>query len=120
VKTYTIYCNGKVVAAKVRAADRFFTRFIGLMGKKSIGAGEGLLIRPCQQIHSFHMRFKFDVIFLSKTSEVLHLIESFKQNRISPTIHGCYQVLELEDGTIKKNGIHVGDELVVGQIDPKK
>lgn len=59
------------------------------------------------------MKFKIDVLFLSKTGEVLYLIHSMDKNSISPRIYGCKQVLELNGGMIEKYGINIGDVLAI-------
>jgi len=46
-----------VLAAHAAVADRLFKRIKGLLGKKGLGEGEALIIRPCNSIHTFFMRF---------------------------------------------------------------
>ena len=54
------------MATQGRAADTFFTRFKGLIGAPSLTKGEGLLILPCNSIHTHVMRFPIDVLYVSK------------------------------------------------------
>ncbi len=115
MKTFSLSFNGMLIADEIYVADHFWSRFIGLQGKKSIGCNGGLLIRPCRQVHTFHMKFKIDILFLTREGTVLHLIKSSKRNTISPKIRDCYQVLELKDGTIKKNAIELGGKIKIIQ-----
>ena len=42
------------MADKVKLADSFFKRFIGLMGKKTLNSGEGLLLNTASIVLLFH------------------------------------------------------------------
>lgn len=101
-----------IIAGHVRIADHFFSRFIGLQGRKALAEGEGLLIRPCRQIHTFFMRFTLDVLFVSKEGVVVHIIEYFGKNLISPEIRLGREVIELQGGTVSKKHIHIGDTIL--------
>lgn len=45
MKTYTVYQGSRPVADRVALADDFFTRFRGLMLRKTLAPGEGLLLK---------------------------------------------------------------------------
>lgn len=102
-----------VIAEPLRMADNFFTRAKGLLGTKSLPEGHGLLIRPCNSVHMLGMSYAIDVVFLSKTLEVLRVIPELKPWRLSPVVKGAHQVLELPQGTIARLGLVPGDKLVV-------
>ena len=46
-------------------------RMKGLLGKRELSTGEGILIQPAPSIHTFFMRFPIDVVFLAKNGEVM-------------------------------------------------
>jgi len=46
-----------MLAAQAAVADRLFKRIKGLLGRNALGEGEALIIRPCNSIHTFFMRF---------------------------------------------------------------
>ena len=104
-------CNDKkendkiVIASRVKVADTFFKRFIGLMGTARMDKGSALLIYPCRQVHTFFMFTSIDIIFLDRENKLLHLIESMPPFRISPYIKESYKVLELPPQTITKFNI---------------
>ena len=62
---------------QIHYADTFFSRFLGLMGKKSIGENEGLLFvmdKPSRLdagIHMFFMRFDIAVVWISENYKVV-------------------------------------------------
>jgi uncharacterized membrane protein (UPF0127 family) len=99
----------QTVAADVRVADNYFTRLMGLMGKPGLPSEAGLWIVPCNDIHSFFMRFEFDAIFVDKQNTVVHLVERMKPWRISKFVKGGRAVLELPAGTIAASGTQLGD-----------
>lgn len=100
-----------VPANDCRIADSFFPRFLGLMGKKSLKHGAGLLITPCNSIHMMFMRFPIDAVFLGPGNEVLYIAEGIKPWRLSPLIRKAHSVLELPAGAVKSSLTEVGDRL---------
>jgi len=93
----TLLCNGRVLASRVRLADSFFSRFKGLMGRKNLDNGEGLLLKRCSSVHSFFMKIPIDVVYLSMGMTVLN-VETLKPWRVGSLVRGAVQVLELEAG----------------------
>jgi len=63
---------------KIEKADTFFSRFRGLMLRKRLPAGHGLLIAPCNSIHMCFMRFAIDAIFIDKDYRVLKVARNVK------------------------------------------
>lgn len=99
----------QTVAANVQVADNYFSRLVGLMGKPGLPPDAGLWIVPCNDIHSFFMRFEFDAIFVDKQNTVVHLMERMKPWRVSKFVKRGRAVLELPAGTIAATGTKIGD-----------
>jgi uncharacterized membrane protein (UPF0127 family) len=99
----------RVLAEKAWEAMSFGSRLKGLLGKKGLDEGEGVFIRPCNSIHSFFMRFRFDAAFVDEEGKVLHVIRSMKPWRISKIVVGAVGVVELAAGVLE--GTEVGDRL---------
>lgn len=100
-----------VLGDSVRGATTFFSRLKGLLGTEGLSTGEGIWISPCNSIHSFGMRFEFDVLFLDGGYRVEGLYRCFQRNRISRVFWKARGVLELPAGTIERTGTEVGDEV---------
>jgi uncharacterized membrane protein (UPF0127 family) len=49
--------SGVVVGRRVTVADRWWRRAFGLMGRRHLAPGEGLLLEPCSSVHTLGMRF---------------------------------------------------------------
>jgi len=107
----SVYVNDRKIVDEVGKADRFFSRFLGLMFKKKMNDNQGLLIIPCNQIHTFNMRFDIDVLFISKENKIVHIEHSMKPGRATKMIKGSHSVLELCSGISEKNGVKIGDML---------
>lgn len=98
-----------LLVADLRVADSFITRLCGLMFRRELPGGEGLLIRPCNSVHTHFMRFPIDVIFVDREWRVLHLILGMRPWRHSPVVRGSVAVLELGNGAA--GATRIGDVL---------
>ncbi len=92
-----ISCGGRVLADKVEAADTFLKRFRGLMGRKSLADGEGLLLLNCSSIHCFFMKIAIDAVYLSEDMTVLGK-ETLAPWKIGGRFQKTAHVLELAAG----------------------
>lgn len=100
--------RGTVVSPHLRLADTFFSRLRGLLGTSSLPEGEALLIRPCNNIHMFGMRYAIDVVFASPTGQVLKTVPSLQPGRIA-SCKGAAYVVEMPCGTIGRTETVIGD-----------
>ena len=90
--------RGNDLAVRTRAATTMYTRFMGLMRKGHLPDGEGLIIRPCNSIHSFFMRFPFDAVFVDGDDRVVHMVQDMKARRGTRLVRGAKYVVELPAG----------------------
>jgi len=94
-----------------RVADNFYRRLVGLLNDKHpLEFGGGMWIVPCNSIHSFGMRFKFDAVFLDKKLRVVHLVREMKPWRISKMVFSAHSVLELPAGLISQTATELGNQ----------
>lgn len=98
------------VADNVIIASSISSRVMGLMFKKEMNSAEGLLIEPCNSIHTCFMKISIDVLFINKKNEIVHIIKNMKPWRFSSIYLKSKKVLELNAGTIGDN-VCVGDKL---------
>ena len=104
--------TGEVILEDLQTADTFYTRFRGLMGRPSIPENTGLMIKPCNSVHCFFMKFPIDVIFLDKENRVVHIAEGMKPCSISPIVKGAHYVIEA-NADILSDTIQMGDKVVM-------
>ncbi len=101
------------ILGPVTFADKFLSRFKGLMLKNKIESGLVLKIpagrgKRGSAIHMFFMRIPLDVIFLNENREVLDMVSLEPWNMYTPIKPARY-VIELEKGSIKKSSTQIGD-----------
>lgn len=101
------------LATKVRKADNFLTRLVGLLKRTNLGPEEALWLMPSKGIHTVGMKFPIDVVFLKKDCQVLGLMSGMAPYRISSVHLRAYSVLELPNGTIRKSCTEIGDQLEI-------
>ena len=104
--------TGAVLADRLQRASSPLARLRGLLGRASLGDGEGLLIEPCNAIHTFFMRFTIDAAFLSPDLRVLRAIAGLRPWRATRFHRGAAMVVELPRGTLQRTGTREGDVLL--------
>ncbi len=102
--------GGSVVCERCVVADRMFSRMKGLLGKRHLATGHGLLIRPAPSVHTFFMRFPIDIVFLSRRGEVMKVSADVGPWRVR-SCRRAYAVLELPAGEAERRGIAMGDRI---------
>ena len=105
------------LATKIKKADNFITRLVGLLKRSTLGPEEALWLMPSKGIHTIGMKFPIDVVFLSKNNIVLRIASGMVPYRVSGIQLRSYSVLELPNGTIKKSHTEVGDQLEISLVE---
>ncbi len=101
------------LATKVRKADNFLTRLVGLLKRTHLGPEEALWLMPSKGIHTIGMKFPIDVVFLNRANVVVGLISELAPYRISSINLRGYSVMEFPAATIKKSRTELGDQLEI-------
>ena len=107
--------RGTEIAGRVELADTFGARFRGLMGRSSLGAGDGLWLTGTSNIHMFFMRFPIDAVFLGgPASDGRRTVVAVHANLRPWTgivwyARGADGCLELPAGTAAVSGTRPGD-----------
>jgi hypothetical protein len=104
--------DGGPVCDRCRVADRPFARMRGLLGRRSLPNGEGVLLRPTSSIHTFFMRFPIDVVFLDQELCVMTVVPELAPWRMASR-RGARAVLELAAGECERRSLRPGDRVVV-------
>ncbi|HEU4829254.1 MAG TPA: DUF192 domain-containing protein [Gemmatimonadales bacterium] len=103
--------RGTVLGSRVGVADRWWLRLRGLSGRKSLEAGEGLLLDPCRAVHMFGMRFPIDVAFLSRDGSVVAVYPALAPGARTQYHRAARSALELPAGTLAATGTMPGDRI---------
>ena len=104
--------DGRVVLERCAVADGFLTRLRGLLGRRGLEAGEGLLLSPSSSVHTVFMRFPIDVVFLDRGLRVLGVVPNLRPWRLAGR-RGARHVLELAAGQAQARAIRHGEHLTL-------
>jgi hypothetical protein len=110
-----LYNNTKQVwlATELAVAESFLSRLVGLLGRKSLADDQGLLISPCDSIHTFGMLFSIDAVFIDREYKVVKVCEAVKPFRVIMPVKRAKSVIELPAHSVAKKPIEMGDQLQV-------
>ena len=102
--------DGRIVCETVQVADTILRRMRGLLGRKGLEPGDGLLLRPAWSIHTMFMRFPIDVVFVDHDLIVLRIAHSLRPFKTA-SCRGAREVVELSAGECERRGLEVGDRV---------
>lgn len=103
--------NMAILVFELQIAQTFFSRLRGLLGTAVLPIGKGLLLRPCNSVHTLGMRYPIDVLFLNSDLEVLKIVAALPPMRTVACL-SSEMVLELPAGTVAQTNTVVGHRLV--------
>ena len=113
--------RGTLQAERLETASSFGGKLMGLMGRPSLPAGDGLWLPGGNGIHMMFMRFPIDAVFVSKPgADGSRTVRSVRRGLrawtgLVPWVSGAHGVLELPVGTIEASGTTVGDRVEIRQ-----
>jgi uncharacterized membrane protein (UPF0127 family) len=102
--------DGRIVCERVIVADRAHRRMRGLLGRKYLRQGEGMVLRPGWSIHTAFMRFPIDAVFLDRSGSVVDVVGSLKPWRAATRLR-ARAVLELPAGEAERVTLRIGERL---------
>jgi len=110
--------RGKVLCERLEQAVTSLERSRGLLGRKSLEPGSGMLfitgrLTPFLWMHMFFMRFPIDIVFLDRNGIVLKINHHLRPWRVSSLVFGARQALELVAGSVAQSGTQTGDQIVL-------
>jgi uncharacterized membrane protein (UPF0127 family) len=105
--------RSETLAERAELADNIWTRFWGLMGRRELPPGSGLVLRPGGGIHMWFMHLPLDVIHVDQHDRVTHVLRGIPPWRFGPLFVGAKVAIELPVGAADTT--QVGDEVIVEQ-----
>ncbi|MCB9746309.1 MAG: DUF192 domain-containing protein [Alphaproteobacteria bacterium] len=105
--------RGVMLAAQGRQAESAWERMRGLLGTDTLPEGEAMVIAPCNSVHSFFMRYPFDVIFADADQVVRRVVDSVPPWRMTTPVWGARYAIELPAGTAARCSTQPGDQLEI-------
>ena len=102
--------DGRVICERCLVAETVGARLRGLLGRRSLCLGEGLLLRPAGSVHTAFMLFPIDAVFLDGERRVVKVVAGLRPWRAAAG-RGARAVLELPAGEAGRLGMRAGDQL---------
>ena len=107
--------SGAEVCTRAELADTALTRMRGLLGRRCLDEGGGMLITPCPSVMTFFMRFTIDVVFLDRENTIVGIAHSLRPWRAAGARH-AHASLELPAGTASALRLQEGDQLTIEPV----
>jgi uncharacterized protein len=101
------HCATPAGVLRVRIAEHFVARALGLLVGTPLEHAEGLLIAPCASIHTIGMRYPIDVVFVDREARVLRVCAKVRAGRMR-FASGARGVLELRATVAAEHGLVPG------------
>lgn len=105
--------TGRELAENVAVATTLLSRAKGLLGRSQLPPGEGLLITPCNGVHTFLMKFPIDLVFLDRENRIIATMENLRPQRMTKLLPQARSVLELPAGTVSASGSVAGNQVII-------
>jgi len=105
--------DGSVVCERCVLVDTALARMRGLLGRRELPSGEGILLRPASSVHMAFMRFAIDAVFLDRDLRVVKVASDLRPWRAAGS-RQAKAVLEIAAGEAERRGLTPGDRLIVG------
>lgn len=100
------FINGATI--EIEFADNFFARLRGLMFRRQLAEGCGLLLAPCNSVHMLFMRFAIDVVYLDKDFRIKKIVRDLTPWLGMSVCLGAWGALELPSGEAERLKLVVG------------
>jgi len=108
--------RGTMLAEDALVAGTPLARLVGLVGRRSLPQGAGLILPHTPWIHTAFMAFPIDVVFYSHGGYALLVVEHLAPWRASPICWWAYAALELPADTVRVSGTRAGDLLRIDTV----
>ena len=100
-----------LLAVEAALAARFWQRARGLLGRRPLAPGQGLVLRPCKAVHTWGLGYPIDVAFLDPDGVVLASYGDLAPNRRTRWHPAAACAVELPAGALERAAVAVGDRL---------
>jgi uncharacterized membrane protein (UPF0127 family) len=96
------------IEIEIEIARHFWRRAIGLLGRRPLDARQGLLIIPCNSIHTCFMRWPIDVVFIDRAGNITRIVERLRPWRWAAARSRAHACLEMKAGNAAALDLQVG------------
>lgn len=94
--------SGEVIMSRCFVTENSLERMRGLLGRQSLASDEALWIQPCNNVHTFFMKFSIDVVFMNSQGRILKIYSSMKPWKTHWPVWKASIALEMPEGASSK------------------
>lgn len=110
-----INCRTKqVVTTDLQLAASWFRRLVGLQFRRRLPRGGGLLLAPCNSVHTCFLFFSLDVAILDIDGRVIDVRRNLRPWRAILPIRAAHAVLEMNADELS---VEIGDVVAIESHD---
>lgn len=102
--------SNQVLVEELQVADTVWKRLRGLLGRTQFGKNEGMVIVPCNAVHTIGMAFALDLLFLGCDGTILKVEPDVRPWRMR-FCWKAHAVVELPSGSLKHLSCQVGEQV---------
>jgi uncharacterized membrane protein (UPF0127 family) len=102
--------DGLVLCDRCVLADTLWRRMRGLIGRRELEPGAGIVLRPSWSVHTFFLRYPIDVLFVDADQVVTKVVPSLRPWSYA-TCRDARDVVELRAGECARTGVAAGQRL---------
>jgi len=109
---YLISKDTKIISSNFILANSIFERMKGLLGKKNLDDGYGMIFINSPSIHTFFMSIPIDIVFLDNNFTIISTYKNLSKNKIISCWKAKYTI-EMKVNSIDKFNLVIGDKLLL-------
>lgn len=113
VKNFKIETSNGLKNLEIEIADGFFKRLLGLMGRKKMPQGHGLLLSPCNSVHMLFMKFPIDVVYTDENFVVKKIVRNLSTWFGLSMCLGAKSAFEFSAGESERLNLKIGDKFIL-------
>jgi len=103
--------EGRALETQIVLATNFWGRLRGLILAGKLPPATGLLLAPCNNIHTLGMVEPIEAVFISKDWRILKISPPLKPWRAMSACRGAWGVIEWAPGQAARLGLREGAQL---------
>jgi hypothetical protein len=100
--------TGRLLASRIRRAEGWLDRTLGLLPRSAIAMDEGLWIPRCGAVHTLGMRVPLDIVFLDGDGRVIGVEAAVRPGRWHVGRSGAQAVAEFAAGFATAHALTAG------------
>jgi uncharacterized membrane protein (UPF0127 family) len=104
--------TGSVIGDRIRHCTTGRDRRVGLLKDSELSPGAGILLEPCEGVHTFGMKFPIDIVFLNRQRKIVALYADVPARRLRLSWR-AHSTLELPAGSIQRFGLQAEQPLEI-------